>query len=102
MYEVSSTCNILGQAEMDNKAGNSGSGKVNKLLSTVDALTKQVNSLKSELPEIKNEKRGDECSGSKNLCRDCFTNNKIYCNHCYICGSSSHMARRCNTSPSGN
>ena len=90
MYEVSSTCNILGQAEMDNKVGNSGSGKVNKLLSTVDALTKQVNSLKPELPEFKNEKRGDKCSGSKNLCRD------------YICRTSSHMARRCNTPPSGN
>ena len=87
---------------MDNKVDNSGSGKVDKLLSTVDALTKQVNSLKSELREIKNEKRGDEYSGSKYLCRDCFTNNKNYCNHCYICGSSSHMARGCNTSPSGN
>ena len=62
---------------MDNKVDNSGSEKVDKLRSTVDALTKQVNSFKSELWEIKNEKRGDKCySGSKYLCRDCFNNNK--------------------------
>ena len=41
---------------MDNKVDNSGSGKVDTLLSAVDALTKQVNSLKSELREMKNEK----------------------------------------------
>ena len=58
VYEVSSTCKRSGQAEMDNKVDNSGSGKVDKLLSAVDALTKQVNSLKSELWEIKNEKKG--------------------------------------------
>ena len=89
---------------MDKKVGNSGSGQVDKLLSAVDALTKQVNSLKSELREIKNEKTGDKYySGSKYLCRDRFNNNKKnYCNHCYKCGSSNHMACRCNTGPSGN
>ena len=101
VYEVSSTCNRSGQAEMENKVDNSDSGKVDKLLSAVDALTMQVNSLKSELREIKNEKRGDKYhSGSKYLFRDCFNNNKNYCNHCYKCGSSSHMARGCNAPPS--
>ena len=52
VYEVSSTCHISGQVEMD--------------------------------------------------CRDCFNNNKNYCNHCYKCGSLSHMARGCNKPPSGN
>ena len=42
---------------MDNRVDNSSSRKVDKLLSAVDVLTKQVNSLKSELREIKNEKR---------------------------------------------
>ena len=42
--------------EMDNKVDNSGSGKFDKLLSAVDALTNQSNSLKSELREIKIEK----------------------------------------------
>ena len=101
VYEVGSTSNRLGQVEMDNKAEKSGSGKVDKRLSPVDALTKL--SLKSELREIKNEKSDDKYySGSKYLCRYCFNNNKIYCNHCYKCGSSSHMVRRCNTPPSGN
>ena len=100
-YEVTSTCNRSGQAEMDNKVDNSGAGKVDKLLSDVDALTKQVNSLKSELWEIKNEKRGDKYySGSKYLCRDFFNENKNYCNHCDKCGSSSHMTRLCNAPPS--
>ena len=45
---------------MDDKVNNSGSGKVDKRFSAVDALTKQVNSLKSELREIKNEKRGNK------------------------------------------
>ena len=88
---------------MDNKVVNSGSGKVDKLLSAVDALTKQFNSLKSELREIKHEKTGDKYyGGSKYLCRDFFNKNKNYCNHCYKCGSSSYMARGCNTPPSGN
>ena len=58
VYEVSGTYNRSGRAEMDNKVDNSGSGKVDKLLSAVDVVTKQVNSLKSEMREIKNEKRG--------------------------------------------
>ena len=101
VYKVSSTCNRSGQAEMDNKVDNAGSGKVDKLLSVVDALTKQVNSLKSELRVIKNEKRGGKYySGSKYLCKGCFNKNKNYCNHCYKYGSSSHMARGCNAPPS--
>ena len=96
------TCNRPGQVEMDDKVHNSGSRKVDKLPSAADALTKQVNSLKSELREIKNEKGGDKYySGSKYLCSDCF-NNKNFCNHCYKCGSSSHIAHGCNTPPSGN
>ena len=59
VYEVSSTSNRSGQVEMDSKVDNSGTGKVDKLLSAVDALTKQVNSLKSVLREIKNEKKSD-------------------------------------------
>ena len=43
---------------MDNKVDNSGSGKVDKLFSAIDVLTKQVNSFKSELRKIKNKKRG--------------------------------------------
>ena len=58
VYEVSSTCNRSDQTEMDNKVDNSGSEKVAKFLSAVDALTKQVISLKSELWEIKNNKKG--------------------------------------------
>ena len=103
VYEISSTCNRSCQVEMDNKVDNSGSGKVNKLLFAVEDLTKQVNSLKSELWEIKNEKKGDKYySGSKYLYRDCFNNNKNYRNHCSKCGPSSHMARGCNTPSSGN
>ena len=103
VYEVSTTSNRSGQVEMGNKDDNSAFGKVDKLLSAVDALITQVNSLKSELREIKNEKRDEQYySGSKYLCRDCFNNNKKYCNHCYKCGSSSHMTRGCNTPPSGN
>ena len=89
MYEFSSTCNKSGQAEMDNKVDNSGSGKVDKLFSAIDVLTKQVNSFKSELRKIKNKKRCHKyysASGSKYLCRNCLNNNKSYCNHCYKYG----------------
>ena len=41
---------------MDNNVHKSE--KVEKLLSTVDALTKQINNLNFELREIKNEKKG--------------------------------------------
>ena len=41
VYEFSSTCNRSGQVEMDNKVDNSGSSKVDKRLSAVNALTKQ-------------------------------------------------------------
>ena len=84
VYVVSSPCNISGQADVDNKVDNSGSEKVDKRLSAVDILTMQVNSLKSELREIKNENRCDKyysASGSIYLCRDCFNNNRNYCNH---------------------
>ena len=73
VYVVSSPCNISGQADVDNKVDNSSSEKVDKRLSAVDILTMQVNSLKSELREIKNEKRCDKyysASGSIYLCRD--------------------------------
>ena len=45
VYEVGGTCNRPGQAEMDHKFNTSSSGKVDKLLSAVNALTKQVKSL---------------------------------------------------------
>ena len=51
VYEVSSTFSRPGQVENVDK---SGSVKVGTLLSAVDALTKQVDSLKCELREIKN------------------------------------------------
>ena len=41
VHDVSSTFNITGQAKMDNKVDNFGSGKVEKFLSAVDSLTKQ-------------------------------------------------------------
>ena len=41
---------------MDNNVHKSE--KVEKLLSAVDALTKQINNLNFELREIKNEKKG--------------------------------------------
>ena len=44
VYEVGGTCNRPGQAEMDHKFNTSSSGKVDKLLSAVNALTKQVKS----------------------------------------------------------
>ena len=56
MYEVSSTSNRSRQVEMDNNVHKSE--KVEKLLSAVDALTKQINNLNFELREIKNEKKG--------------------------------------------
>ena len=66
VYEVSGSCNRPSQAEMDDKVNNSGSREVDEPLSAVDALTKQVNRLKSELQEIKNGKRGGKYySGSK-------------------------------------
>ena len=66
VYEVSGSCNRPSQAEMDDKVNNSGSREVDEPLSAVDALTKQVNSLKSGLQEIKNGKRGGKYySGSK-------------------------------------
>ena len=43
VYEVSGRSNRSGQTEMGNQDGNSGSGKVDKLLSAVDTLTKKVN-----------------------------------------------------------
>ena len=65
---------------MDNKVDNSGTGKVGKLLAGVDALNKQVNSLKFELQKIKNERKDDKYyNGSKYLCRGCFNNNQNYC-----------------------
>ena len=60
VYEVSSTCNRSNQVEMENKIDSSGSGKIDKLLSAVDALPKEVNSLKSELREIKKENWQDK------------------------------------------
>ena len=45
VYEVGGTCNRPSQAEMDHKFNTSSSGKVDKLLSALNALTKQVKSL---------------------------------------------------------
>ena len=59
VYEVGGTCNRPGQAEMDHKFNTSSSGKVDKLLSAVNALTKQVKSLffsMNMIYTIKNEK----------------------------------------------
>ena len=58
--------------EMDNKVDNSGSGKFDKLLSAVDALTNQSNSLKSELWEIKIEKGETNIIIEVNICGGIF------------------------------
>ena len=58
--------------EMDNKVDNSGSGKFDKLLSAVDALTNQSNSLKSELREIKIEKGVTNIIIKVNICGGIF------------------------------
>ena len=87
VYEVGSTSGKSGQP--------SENDKVDKLLSAVDALTKQVDSLKFELHEMKDKKNDKYNRGSKYLCDDCNKRNKTFCNHCYKCGSSSHMARGC-------
>ena len=54
--------------EMDNTVDNSGSGKFDKLLSAVDALTNQANSIKSELREIKIEKGVTNIIIEVNIC----------------------------------
>lgn len=65
--------------------------EVSKLLSAVGQLTTQINSMKTELAEIKKVK------APTRACEEC-TKNNVRCYHCYSCGSSNHIARYCRQS----
>ena len=84
--------------------GNSDN-KVDKLISAVELLTKQVSTLQSEITNIKGDGYKKSVSGDFNsgdrrdrnviLCKNCKDNNRTTRNHCFICGSSNHLARGC-------
>ena len=104
MYKVGSNKTSNSPGKCDNK--------VDKLVSSVDLLTKQVSTLQSEI----NNKKGDSYkknlsddfnSGDRRgrniiLCKNWKDNNRTTCSHCFKCGLSNHLARGCHNLSSGN
>ena len=104
VYRVGSDKTINSASKCDNK--------VDKLVSALELLTKQVSTLKSEIKNIKGYgcKRNisdDFNSGDRRgrivfLCKNCKDNNRTTCNHCFKCGWSNHLTRGCRNPSSDN
>ena len=104
VYGVGSdeTCNSAGKCD----------NKVDKLVSALELLTKQVSTLKSEINNIKCDgykknisddfNSGDRRGRIVISCKNCKENNRTTCNHCFKCGWSNHLARGCRNPSSGN
>ena len=97
MYEVGS-----------DKTSNSGGkcdNKVDKLVSALELLTKQVSTLQSEINNINGDvykknvsddfNFGDRRSRNIILCKNCKDDNRTTYNHCFKYGSSNHLAKEC-------
>ena len=95
MYEVD-------DVESSNSPGNSDN-KVDKLVSAMQLLTKQVSTLQSEISNIKNDgyktnvngnfHSGDRSGRNGILYKNCKDNNPTTCSHCFKCGLSNHLAK---------
>ena len=100
----------VGGVRPSNSPGNSDN-KVDKLVTAVELLTKQVSTLQSEISNIKSDgykanvsddvNSGDRRGRSIILCKNCKDNNRTTCKNCFKCGSSNHLARRCCNPSSG-
>ena len=101
--------------EDSDNTGNSASKcdiKVNKLVSAVELLFKQVSTLQSEINNTKGDGYKKNVSDDFNscdwngrnviLCKNCKDNNRTTCNHCFKYGSSNHLARGCRNPSSVN
>ena len=100
----------VGSDKTSNSAGKCDD-KVDKLVSAVEFLIKQVSTLQSEINNIKDNgykknvsddfNSGDRRGRNVILCNNCKANNRTSCNHCFKCGSSNHLARGCRNPSSG-
>ena len=100
----------LGSHKSSNSAGKCDN-KVDKLVSVVELLTKEVSTLQSEISNVKGDgykknvsddfNSGDRRGRNVILCKNCKDNNRTICNHCFQCGSSNHLARGCRNPSSG-
>ena len=94
----------VGSDKLSNSHGNSDN-KVDKLVSSMELLNKQVSTLQSEINNIKgdgykknvsdNFSSGDRKGRNIILCKNCKDNNRSTCNHCFKYGLPSHLARGC-------
>ena len=65
------------------------------LLQTLESVKAEVASLRETVHKPPVSRYPEKSATRPRLCDYCFENNKTFCNHCYKCGSSSHIARGC-------
>ena len=94
--------------EVSAKDEKSAKSKTDQLIAAIDALKTEVNTLKSEVIELKASKEAGKMH-SGNVNRKHATSkshptacqvrkdkgNAINCSHCFSCGGSNHYARNC-------
>ena len=104
MYEVGS--------DRTSNSGGKCDNMVDKLVSAVELLTKQVSTLQSEINNINGDvykknvsddfNSGDRRSRNIILCKNCKDDNRTTYNHYFKYGSSNHLAKECRNPSSGN
>lgn len=80
------------------KEGGKKNSPQNDLLTAISAIKSEVEALKSEVRKNSNQSVPPGKWPERRrppLCSSCLENRKEYCNHCFKCGSESHLARGC-------
>ena len=92
--------------EYDEKVNEIEDSKIKKekdteIVRLMRGMQEQLDKLQNELTDLKATKEKSETRKAEKpkmyKCKNCIDHNKTWCDHCFVCGDDSHIARRCPT-----